>query len=53
VQLFQSIGEGSCEVGCRFVVVRRYAEKISGPIRDRIDINQAFVPLRKAYLKAT
>lgn len=34
------------------VVVRRYAEKISGPIRDRIDINQAFLPLRKAYLKA-
>jgi predicted ATPase with chaperone activity len=27
-------------------------EKISGPIRDRIDINQAFLPLRRAYLKA-
>ena len=33
------------------MVVRRYAEKISGPIRDRIDINQAFLPLRRAYLK--
>ena len=33
-------------------MVRRYAEKISGPIRDRIDINQAFLPMRKAYLKA-
>jgi magnesium chelatase family protein len=33
------------------MVVRRYAEKISGPIRDRIDINQAYLPLRKAYLK--
>jgi hypothetical protein len=32
-------------------VVRRYAEKIFGPVRDRIDINQAFLPLRKAYLK--
>ena len=32
-------------------MVRRYAEKISGPVRDRIDINQAFLPLRKAYLK--
>jgi predicted ATPase with chaperone activity len=32
-------------------VVRRYAEKISGPVRDRIDINQAFLPLRKAYLR--
>jgi magnesium chelatase family protein len=38
---------------CSPTVVRRYAEKISGPIRDRIDINQAFLPLRKAYLKAT
>ena len=36
---------------CSLTVVRRYAEKISGPVRDRIDINQAFLPLRKAYLK--
>jgi magnesium chelatase family protein len=36
---------------CSPAVVRRYAEKISGPVRDRIDINQAFLPLRKAYLK--
>jgi magnesium chelatase family protein len=42
---------GRCQ--CPPTVVRRYAEKISGPIRDRIDINQAFLPLRKAYLKAT
>jgi len=42
---------GLCQ--CSPMVVRRYAEKISGPIRDRIDINQAFLPLRKAYLKAT
>jgi magnesium chelatase family protein len=40
---------GHCQ--CTPMVVRRYAEKISGPIRDRIDINQAFLPLRKAYLK--
>jgi magnesium chelatase family protein len=25
----------------------------TAPFRDRIDINQAFLPLRKAYLKAT
>ena len=36
---------------CSPTVVRRYADKISGPVRDRIDINQAFLPLRKAYLK--
>ena len=40
---------GHCR--CSPTVVRRYAEKISGPVRDRIDINQAFLPLRKAYLK--
>jgi magnesium chelatase family protein len=38
---------------CSPMVVRRYAEKLSGPMRDRIDINQAFLPLRKAHLKAT
>ena len=37
---------------CPPMVIRRYAEKISRPIRDRIDINQAFLPMRKAYLKA-
>ena len=41
---------GSCQ--CAPMAVRRYAEKISRPIRDRIDINQAFLPLRKAFLKA-
>ena len=41
---------GRCQ--CPPMAVRRYAEKISGPIRDRVDINQAFLPLRKAYLKA-
>ena len=40
----------SCQ--CAPMAVRRYAEKISRPIRDRIDINQAFLPLRRAYLKA-
>ena len=39
-------------VSARRWMVRRYAEKICGPIRDRIDINQAFLPMRKAYLKA-
>ena len=41
---------GQCQ--CAPLAVRRYAERISGPIRDRIDINQGFLPMRKAYLKA-
>ncbi len=40
----------SCQ--CPPLTVRRYAEKISGPIRDRIDISQAFLPMRKTHLKA-
>ncbi len=40
---------GNCQ--CPPRAVRRYAEKISGPIRDRIDVTQAFLPMRKAYLK--
>ncbi|HZA03533.1 MAG TPA: YifB family Mg chelatase-like AAA ATPase [Propionibacteriaceae bacterium] len=41
---------GQCQ--CAPFAVRRYAERISVPIRDRIDINQGFLPVRKAYLKA-
>jgi magnesium chelatase family protein len=41
---------GQCQ--CAPLAIRRYAERISGPIRDRIDINQGFLPVRKAYLKA-
>src|ERR671911_3234530 len=41
---------GQCQ--CAPLAVRRYAERISGPIRDRIDINQGFLPVRKANLKA-
>lgn len=37
---------------CPPQAVRRYAERLSGPIRDRIDIQQAFLPMRKSYLKA-
>lgn len=31
--------------------VRRYGERISGPILDRIDLHQRLVPMRKAFLK--
>ena len=36
---------------CSPMQVRRYSTKISLPIRDRIDIFQAFLPLSKAFLK--
>jgi magnesium chelatase family protein len=36
---------------CPPMSIRRYAERISGPIRDRIDITQTFRPLRKAFLR--
>ena len=37
---------------CPPTAVRRYADKISGPIRDRIDISQGFLPMRKVHLRA-
>ncbi|MFL6026967.1 MAG: YifB family Mg chelatase-like AAA ATPase [Friedmanniella sp.] len=37
---------------CPPLAVRRYSERISGPIKDRIDISCTFLPMRKAYLKA-
>ena len=40
------------ECRCPPAAVRRYAEKISGPVRDRVDIAQAFLPLRRSQLKA-
>jgi magnesium chelatase family protein len=36
---------------CPPLAVRRYGERISGPIKDRIDISCIFLPMRKAYLK--
>ena len=32
--------------------VRRYARRVSGPVLDRIDINQHLTPLRRAFLAA-
>lgn len=37
-----------CE--CTPMTVRRYKEKLSGPIRDRIDVIQPMLPMRKSYL---
>lgn len=40
------------ECRCTPMAVRRYAERISGPIMDRIDVQVQFTPLRKAFLRA-
>ncbi len=40
------------QCNCPPMAIRRYADRISGPIRDRIDIQQAFLPMRKAFLRA-
>ncbi len=40
------------ECRCPPASVRRYAEKISGPVRDRVDIVSTFLPLRRSHLKA-
>lgn len=40
------------ECRCPPATVRRYADKISGPVRDRVDIAQAFLPLRRSHLKS-
>ncbi|MFC7626056.1 YifB family Mg chelatase-like AAA ATPase [Microlunatus sp. GCM10028923] len=37
---------------CPPMAIRRYADRVSGPIRDRLDIQQGLRPLRKAYLRA-
>ncbi|HYP44398.1 MAG TPA: YifB family Mg chelatase-like AAA ATPase [Propionibacteriaceae bacterium] len=37
---------------CPPLAVRRYAAKISGPVRDRIDISQAFRPTKRAFLRS-
>lgn len=37
---------------CAPMIVRRYAERVSGPILDRVDIHQHLRPMRKAFLAA-
>lgn len=36
---------------CTPMAQRRYAERLSGPIRDRIDISQQLKPMRRSYLR--
>ncbi|WP_301409218.1 YifB family Mg chelatase-like AAA ATPase [Luteococcus sp.] len=44
---------GTVGVACRCtpMEVRRYADRLSGPVLDRIDLTQHLVPVRKAYLQ--
>lgn len=35
---------------CTPMAVRRYSERLSGPIRDRVDISQVLRPIRKTFL---
>lgn len=38
---------------CAPMSIRRYGERLSGPIRDRIDITQPLRPIRKSFLQET
>lgn len=44
-------GTPGAECTCAPMTVRRYAERVSGPILDRIDLSVTLTPLRKAYLR--
>lgn len=37
---------------CTPMAIRRYTERLSGPIRDRVDLHQPLLPMKKAFLKA-
>nr|WP_269449904.1 YifB family Mg chelatase-like AAA ATPase [Auraticoccus cholistanensis] len=39
------------ECRCAPMAIRRYAERLSGPVLDRIDIAVTLAPLRRAYLR--
>ena len=41
---------GQCS--CTPFAIRRYGERLSGPIRDRIDVHQRLLPMKKSFLKA-
>lgn len=45
-------GRPGASCGCTPMAVRRYAERLSGPILDRVDITQTLRPMTQAYLRA-
>lgn len=44
-------GTAGAACRCTPMDVRRYADRLSGPVLDRIDLTQHLVPVRKAYLR--
>jgi magnesium chelatase family protein len=44
------VSGGRCQ--CPPVAIRRYADKLSGPIKDRIDVHQPLLPMRRKFLEA-
>ncbi|MFT4296107.1 MAG: YifB family Mg chelatase-like AAA ATPase [Micropruina sp.] len=45
-------GTAGAECRCAPMAVRRYTERISGPILDRVDIRHQLRPMSRSYLKA-
>ncbi len=45
-------GTPGAQCQCPPMTVRRYRERLSGPIRDRIDIQLVLLPMKKAFLQA-
>jgi len=45
-------GTRGADCRCAPMAVRRYAERISGPILDRVDIHHHLAPMSRTYLKA-
>jgi magnesium chelatase family protein len=46
---FTGLKDGKCE--CKPMTVRRYHERISGPVRDRIDITHTVLPLSRNEMR--
>ncbi|MEA5119603.1 MAG: YifB family Mg chelatase-like AAA ATPase, partial [Propionicimonas sp.] len=45
-------GTAGAQCRCTPSEIRRYGQKVSGPILDRVDIHQHLAPMRKAFLAA-
>ena len=45
-------GSPGARCQCPPMTVRRYRERLSGPIRDRIDIQLVLLPMKRAFLRA-